>query len=104
MMLSGFLVRSVPVWIAWLKYGSFMYHANSLALKIVFGNGRGVACNDAQTVRGIGSQGRARPHACFVLQLGLGLLLLLGCSLVTRPCCAFRWRTCDACVSTALPP
>lgn len=38
MLVGGFYVRSIPVWISWLKYLSFIYYGYGLVLKIEFNN------------------------------------------------------------------
>jgi len=36
MLASGFYVRDVPLWIGWIRYGSFSYYAFNAALKVEF--------------------------------------------------------------------
>lgn len=43
MLVGGFYVRNIPVWIRWLKYLSFIYYGYGLVLKIEF-NHRYVQC------------------------------------------------------------
>lgn len=43
MLVGGYYVRNVPVWIGWIKYISFVYWGNSLLTKIQF---RGVTLTD----------------------------------------------------------
>lgn len=44
-LVAGFYVQSIPVWIKWLKYISFVWYSYNLMLKVEF-SGRGYDCAD----------------------------------------------------------
>mmetsp|Transcript_8214 Transcript_8214/g.14078 ORF Transcript_8214/g.14078 Transcript_8214/m.14078 type:complete len:703 (-) Transcript_8214:560-2668(-) len=45
MLVGGFYVQNIPVWIGWLKYLSFVYYGYNLLLKIEYQD-RGFSCED----------------------------------------------------------
>ncbi len=45
MLISGFYVANVPVWIAWMKYLSFLWYGMNLLTKIQYGGVTYYDCN-----------------------------------------------------------
>ena len=45
LLVGGFYVKNVPVWIGWIKYFSFIYWGNNLITKIQFSDARIEACD-----------------------------------------------------------
>jgi hypothetical protein len=47
MLVGGYYVRGIPVWIDWVKYISYVYWGFNLLLKIEFANSQYYDCDDA---------------------------------------------------------
>jgi len=45
LLVGGFYVKDVPVWIGWIKYFSFIYWGNNLVTKIQFSDAHIEACD-----------------------------------------------------------
>ncbi|GFH21010.1 ABC transporter domain-containing protein [Haematococcus lacustris] len=50
MLVAGFYVSNMPVWIAWMKYTSFVWYGYNLLLKIEFSH-RGYSCSDLRKAK-----------------------------------------------------
>lgn len=59
LLVGGFYVRDVPVWIGWIKYLSFVYWGNNLLIKIQF---RGMPVLEGQPVQVGCGRGRGCGH------------------------------------------
>ncbi|MEW5311333.1 MAG: hypothetical protein WDW38_003059 [Sanguina aurantia] len=56
LLIGGFYVRSIPVWIGWIKYLSFIYWGSNLLLKTQFGHNQYFDCTAPGSISGSASQ------------------------------------------------
>ncbi|KAI8473752.1 MAG: hypothetical protein J3K34DRAFT_497894 [Monoraphidium minutum] len=64
MLVGGFYVRDVPIWIRWVKYLSFVYWGFNVLLKVEFGGATYFDCGEADAARAAAAGAPAQLRPC----------------------------------------